>query len=191
MTSSTWLSILMIALGVILLLSGKRLWLVGAGVGALLGAGLVGLMPDLLGGTLGYLVIIGLAVALGVMAIMFKGFTNLIAFGIGFMAGGAIILSILNMFSFNNGLLTVVFVLVFGLIGALLARKFTTLVILVIGALIGALLITGAISMFVEGASGAPLPEALSSFLVVVLSGFGVWFQARNVKKAEASTAKS
>jgi len=37
----TWLSILMIVLGIALLFFGRRLWLLGTGIGALLGASLV------------------------------------------------------------------------------------------------------------------------------------------------------
>jgi hypothetical protein len=176
-----WLSIILILLGIVLLFLGKRLWLVGAGVGALLGVSLVGLVPALQGIWLGALVILGLAVALGVLAVVFKGFSSLIAFGLGFLAGSAIILGILDLFSINGGIINIALALIAGLVGAGLARRFFKWVIMGIAALTGALLVVRGFG-FLIGGNG--LNEFLASLLVLVIAGGGFWYQYQQEKKS-------
>jgi len=176
---ATWLILILILLGLALLLFGKRLWLVGSGIGALLGASLVGLLPGLLGGWFGALVIIGLAVAFGILVTVFKGFTSLIAFGIGFLAGGTIALSILDLFAINLGFLNIVLALVIGLVGAVLARRFYKLLIVVFASLTGALLVARGVQNLMGGAGSN---EAIGTLIVVVLAGFSLWYQLRAEK---------
>jgi len=171
----TWLIVLIIALGIVLLFFGKRLWLLGAGVGALLGVALVRLIPGLGSGWMGALIILGLAVTIGVLAIVFKSFTNLLAMGLGFLAGGAITLSILDLFSLSSGFWAFIIAAGGGLIGAILANRFFDWVILISAGLIGALLVMRGLDLLVSGG----LSDLLVSLGVIVLAGLSIFYMAR------------
>ena len=67
-----WLSLGLVVLGIAVLFLGNRLWLLGAGIGALLGTSLVFLFPSILGGGLGVLTILGLAVTFAVLAVVLR-----------------------------------------------------------------------------------------------------------------------
>jgi hypothetical protein len=175
-----WLAILLIAFGIALLFIGKRLWLLGAGIGALLGTSIVFLFPSLLGGWLGVLTILGLAVALGVLAVIFKGFTKIIAWGIGFFAGAAIAMSLLDILSINAAWWNILLGFVGGVIGAVLANRFFDWVIIISAAIIGAMLAVRGLEMLL-GAAG--LNDALATLLVVVLAGVGIWYNIRTKRK--------
>ena len=174
-----WFAIVLTVFGVALLLIGKRLWLLGAGIGALLGTSLVFLIPGLLSGWLGVLVILGLAVTFGVLAIIFKGFTRLITWGIGFFAGAAIVMSLLDILSINAGGWNVLLGFAGGVVGAVLANRYFDWVIIIAAAIIGAMLAVRGIEMLL-GSVG--LNDALATLLVVALAGFGIWYNLRNKK---------
>ena len=55
-----WLSLGLVVLGIAVLLLGNRLWLLGAGIGALLGTSLAFLFPQIFVGWFGILTILGL-----------------------------------------------------------------------------------------------------------------------------------
>jgi hypothetical protein len=170
------LTVTLIALGGALLLFGKHLWLVGAGVGVLLGAALVGVVPGLTGSWAGVLIILGLSAALAALAAFFKGFASLIAFGIGFLAGGAITLRILEQLSIAEGVLSLLLAVGIGLVVAFLARRFTHFVIVILACLIGALLVVQGIEILIGGAG---LSSTLTTVLVLLMAGPGMWFQLR------------
>jgi len=171
----TWLIVLLIVLGIALLFFGKRLWLLGAGIGALLGVGLVRLIPGLGSGWLGVLIILGLAVTVGVLAIIFKASTHLIAYGLGFLAGGAITIAIVDMFSLSSGVWSFLLAVGGGLIGAVLANRFFDWVILIFAGLIGALLVMRGLDLLVSGG----LSDTLTSLGVLVLAGLSIFYQWR------------
>lgn len=173
----TWLIIILIVLGIALLFFGKRLWLLGTGVGALLGVTLVMLMPQLFGGFLGATTIIGLAILMGVLTFVFKAFSKVIAWGLGFLAGGAITMSVLGLLSINAGFWSFLIGALGGLVGIVLANRFFDWVILIFAGLIGGLLVVRGIELLMGGAG---LNDALSSILVLALAGFSIWYHARN-----------
>lgn len=172
-----WLSVGLIVFGIALVFIGKRLWLLGAGIGALLGTSLVFLFPWLFGGWLGVLTILGLAVLLAVLVIVFKGFTRLITWGIGFFAGGAIVMSLLDLLTINAGGWNVLLGFAGGVIGAVLANRYFEWVIIFSAAIIGAMLAVRGVELLLGGAG---LNDALATLLVVALAGFGIWYHFRN-----------
>ncbi len=173
----TWLNILLIVIGVALLFFGKRLWLLGTGVGALLGLSLVLLMPQLFGGFLGAVTIVGLAILMGVLTFVFKAFSKVIAWGLGFFAGGAITMSLLGLLSIDAGFWSFLIGAIGGLIGIVLANRFFDWVILIFAGLIGGLLVVRGIELLLGGAG---LNDALGTILVLALAGFSIWYHARN-----------
>jgi hypothetical protein len=171
-----WFCLLMIALGIALLFFGKRLWVLGAGVGALLGIGFLNFIPGTQTGFFGIGLILGLAILLSVLTVFIKGFTTLIAAGLGFVAGGAVTLSFLDMFSINAGLFGFLIALVGAGIGAVLGARFFKIVIAVIAGIVGALLAVRGLQLLLG-------PETLNgvfgTLLTIVLAGFGIWNQSK------------
>jgi len=64
MSTALWTGLILLALGVCVWLFGNRMWLLGAGAGALLGYGLLRLFPGMADGTVGLLIVIGMAILL-------------------------------------------------------------------------------------------------------------------------------
>ena len=69
--------LIMLALGIGVLLFGNRMWLLGAGAGAMLGFALMNLFPGMASNG-GLLLVVGLAVLLGVLAFFGKAFMKII-----------------------------------------------------------------------------------------------------------------
>ena len=90
--------LILLGLGIAVWLYGNRMWLLGAGAGALLGMALLNLIPVLATGGLDLLIVGGLAILFGVLGFVGKAFAKLIAMVIGFIAGGAIVLGFLGLF---------------------------------------------------------------------------------------------
>ncbi|HTP10318.1 MAG TPA: hypothetical protein VMP08_18825, partial [Anaerolineae bacterium] len=67
MSTSLWTGLILLVLGIFVWLFGNRMWLLGAGAGALLGYGLLRLFPSITDGTLGLLIVIGMAILFGVL----------------------------------------------------------------------------------------------------------------------------
>src|SRR4030042_4425724 len=91
-------SIIVIVLGLMILGFGRRLWLVGAGVGAVVGLALLRFLPGAQDGWLGFIVIFGLAILFALGSGIAKGFIGLITQAFGALAGSAIVLVLLALF---------------------------------------------------------------------------------------------
>jgi len=87
----TFFSILIIALGILVLAVGKRLVILGAGVGALLGIGILRFLPGSQDSLWWWIIPVGLAVLFMIGAVFLKGFVRLITLAVGAVAGGAIV----------------------------------------------------------------------------------------------------
>jgi len=176
--------LLLLALGIVVWLFGNRLWLLGAGAGALLGIGLARLLG--MDVTLSFITVAGLAILLGVLGFMGKAFANIIALVVGFVAGGGITIGVLDVLGVSLGFLTWILALIGGLIGAGLFARFLDWGLILFAALVGSLLIVrGAI----EGLTNLNLTGALGTVLVVGLTAVGIFYHARQraPKKSEAS----
>ncbi len=171
--------LLLLALGIVVWLFGNRLWLLGAGAGALLGIGLARLLG--MDVTLSFITVAGLAILLGVLGFFGKAFAGIIALVVGFVAGGGITIGVLDVLGLNLGFLAWILALVGGLVGAGLFARFLDWGLILFAALVGSLLI-------VRGAMAGFFPQlvgALGSILVVVLTAVGIFYHARQraVKK--------
>ena len=97
--------ILAIALGVAVLALGRRLAVLGAAVGALLGIGLLSLFP----GSSSPLLMLAIPILLAVIgflgAAFAKGIVDIVLLVLGVFAGAAIVLEFLDLFRLNLGLL--------------------------------------------------------------------------------------
>ena len=115
--------ILVIAIGIAVLVFGKRLAVLGAAVGALLGVGLLNLFSAS-GDPLLQLALVGLLAVLGAFAGGFaRGLVDIVILVLGALAGAAIVLGFLNLFNIGPGLLNWVLAVVGAVVGFILMRR--------------------------------------------------------------------
>jgi hypothetical protein len=168
----------LLGLGIFVWLFGNRMWLLGAGAGALLGFGLLTLIPSLSDGWLGFIIVIGLAILFGVLGMLGKAFTKLIAMVIGFIAGGALVIAFMGMFGIEVSFLTWIIALLGGLIGAGLFSRFVNWGLIIFASLLGSMLVVrGLGDLFLSSLNGT-----LGSVVVVVLTIVGIFYHARKMK---------
>ena len=176
--------LILLALGIVVWLFGNRMWLLGAGAGALLGAALLNLFPGMADGALGLILVGGLAILFGVLGFFGKAFAKIIAMVIGFIAGGAIMLGFLDLFGATTvGFWAWILAVIGGLIGAGLFARFLDWALIIFASLLGSMLV-------VRGAMAALFPSlagTLGTLIVVVLTGLGIFYHYR--KNAPKTTA--
>jgi hypothetical protein len=174
MEDYTMFPILVIAIGIAVLLLGKRLSVLGAAVGALLGVTLLALFPGQSNSWLELLIPILLAV-LGFFGAAFaKGIVNIVLMVIGALAGGVITMGFLNLFNMGFSFLYAILVVVGGAIGFVLVMRFKDWSMVILAGLIGGLLITRGISIWFpifEGVLGTLLVLVLMAVSILVQGG--------------------
>ena len=168
----------LLALGIAVWLFGNRMWLLGAGAGALLGYALLRLFPGMADGWLGLVVVGGLAILLGVLAFFGKAFASIIAMVIGFIAGDAIVLSILDTLTLDLGLMGWILGLIGGVVGAILFRRFLDWGLIIFASLLGSLLIVRPLVMWFPSMAGT-----LGTLLIIALTAGGIFYHFRKSKK--------
>ncbi len=135
------LPIMVIAIGVAVLVFGKRLPVLCAAVGALLGVGLLALFPGQSGPLLELAIPFLLAV-IGFFAAGFaKGIVNIVLLVLGALAGRRLCLDSWKLFSINSVLLDLLLAVVGGVIGAMLVMRFEDWAMIILAGLIGGLLV--------------------------------------------------
>jgi hypothetical protein len=168
----------LLGLGIFVWLWGNRLWLLGAGVGAMLGFSLIGLIPSSSSGWLGFLIVGGMALLFGVLGFIGKAFTKLIAMLFGFISGGAVVISFLNLFGMSVSFWVWIAALAGGLVVAMLLNRFVDWGLIFFASLLGSMLV-------VHGAMEALLPSLNGTFgsvIIVVLTVLGIFYHARQMK---------
>jgi hypothetical protein len=165
-------ALIVIVLGLMLLGFGKRMWLFGAGVGAVVGLALLRFLPGAQDGWLGFLVVFGLAILFAVGSGIAKGFIGLITLALGALAGGAIVLLVLDLFGLDWGLVNWLLALVGAVIGAGVMSRFKDWAIIILAALVGALLCTRGLQLLVPSLDGL-----IASLITVVLAGASILYQ--------------
>jgi len=165
--------VLLIAIGIAVLVFGKRLAVLGAAVGALLGVALLRLLNIPLTDVLLTLLIPGLLAVIGFFVAGFaKGIVNIVLLVLGALAGAAIVLGFLDLFNINTGLLDWLLAIVGGVIGLILVRRFKDWAMIILAGLIGGLLVTRGLTIWLPVLEGA-----LGTLLVIVLAGGSIAFQ--------------
>jgi hypothetical protein len=164
--------VLVIAIGIAVLLFGKRLAVLGAAIGALLGVGLISLVPGASFPWLSLAVPIILA-AIGFFVAGFaKGIVNIILFGLGALAGIAIVLGFLDLFNTQSAILNLILAAVGGLAGFILVRRYKDLALVILAGLVGGLLVTRGLTEWLPVLEGA-----LGSLVVIVLAVASIVYQ--------------
>jgi hypothetical protein len=164
--------VLVIAIGIAVLALGKRLAVLGAAVGALLGVGLLNLFPGS-ATPLTVLLIPGLLALIGFFVAGFaKGIVNIVLLVLGALAGAAIMLGFLNLFNLTTGLMVWLLAVLGGVVGLILVRRYKEFAMIILAGLIGGLLVTRGLTDWFPVLEGA-----LGTLLVLVLAGVGIAYQ--------------
>jgi len=173
------LALLLIGSGLAVLAFGSRLAVLGAGVGALLGIGLLRFMPGAQTGFLWLMVPIGLAILGAVGTAFMKGLVNIIMLVLGALAGAAIALALLDLFGLSFGPIDWLLALIGGVVGAVVAGRFKTWAVIIIAAVVGALLTVRGLQVLLPSLDGV-----VATLITLVLAGGGIayhggWIGAR------------
>ena len=177
--------VLIIAIGIAVLVLGKRLAVMGAAVGALLGVGLLRLLNIPVTDVLLTLLIPGLLAVIGFFVAGFaKGIVNIVLLVLGALAGAAIVLAFLDLFQTNSGVLDWILAIVGGVVGLILVRRYHDWALIILAGVIGGLLVTRGLSVWFQFLQGA-----LGTLLVIVLAGGSIVYEGGFLGKRQAAAA--
>jgi hypothetical protein len=174
--------IFLIALGIAVLLLGKRLAVLGAAVGALFGMALLRLLPGTTDSLLALLIPILLAVIGFFVAGFAKGIVNIVLIVLAALAGAAIVLIFLDLFNVDRSLLDWLLAVVGGIIGVILVGRFKDWAMIILSGLIGGLLITRGLSAWLPSLQGV-----FGTLLVILLAAGGILYQGGFLSRRKAS----
>ncbi len=166
-------AIAIIIFGFCVLWFGKRLVILGAGVGALLGIAILRILPGSQESWLWLILPVGLAIFFALGSGIAKGLISLISLALGALAGGAIVLAVLDLFGLDMGLVNWVLALIGAVIGAAIMNRFKDWGILILAAFVGALLSVRGLQMLVPAVQGW-----LASLIGLVLFGGALAYHA-------------
>jgi hypothetical protein len=162
--------ILLIAIGVAVLVLGRRLSVLGAAVGALFGVVLLNLFS--LGAELWVqlAIVAGLALVGFFVAAFAKGIIDIVILVLGALAGAVIVLAFLDLFNINQGLLNWLLAIIGGVAGLILIRRFRKgpkdWGMIILASLVGALLVTRGLTILFPSLDGT-----IGTLIVIVLAG--------------------
>jgi len=176
--------VLIIAIGIAVLLLGKKLAVMGAAVGALLGVGLLRLLNIPVTDVLLTLLIPGLLAVIGFFVAGFaKGIVNIVLLVLGALAGAAIVLAFLDLFHISSGLLDWLLAAVGGVVGFILVRRYHDWALIILAGVIGGLLVTRGLSEWLPFLKDS----LIGTLLVIVLAGGSIVFQGGFLNKGKAA----
>ena len=152
-------------LGAFMLVFGNRLALFGGVIGAILGIGILLILPGSKENLAWLLIPVCLSLLFALGTGIVKGLISLITLALGALTGGALVLALLDRFSLNYELMNWVFVLVGAVIGAGLMSRFKAWAMVVMAAVLGALLCTRGLQMMIPS-----LESMIANIIAVVLT---------------------
>jgi hypothetical protein len=175
--------VLIIAIGIAVLVSGKRLAVLGAAVGALLGVALLRLLNIPLTDVLLTLLIPGLLAVIGFFVAGFaKGIVNIVLLVLGALAGAAIVLGFFDLFNIGSSLIVWILAVVGGVVGLIIVRRYHDWAMIILAGVIGGLLVTRGLSAWLSFLQGA-----IGTLLVIVLAGGSIVLQGGFLSKGKAA----
>jgi hypothetical protein len=177
--------LLLIAIGIAVLVLGKRLAVLGAAVGALLGVVLLSLLSPS-GGLLVQLLLVGALAAVGFFVAGFaKGIVNIVLLVMGALAGALVVLAFFGLFNVAASLLIWILAIAGGVVGLILVRRYKDWAMIILAGLIGGLLVTrGLINLFPDL---LVLQGALGTLIVLVLAAGAIVYQGGLLGKRKAA----
>ncbi len=183
--------ILTIAIGIAVLIFGRRLAVLGAAVGALVGVVLLRLFGDAPDLTTTLLIVGGLALLGFFTAAFAKGAIAIVILVIGALAGAAIVMAFLDLFRIDLGLVNWLLAVVGGVVGLMMIRRAREGTkdwgMIILASLVGALLVVRGISVLLPSLQNT----LITTLILVALTAGGIVYQAgllssRAAKKVDA-----
>jgi hypothetical protein len=182
-TMNVLFPVLIIAIGIAVLVVGKRLAVMGAAVGALLGVSLLYVLNIPLTDVLLTLLIPGLLAVIGFFVAGFaKAIVNIVLLVLGALAGAAIVLAFFNLFNVGSTLFVWILAVVGGVVGLIMVRRYHDWAMLIFSGLVGGLLITRGLSAWFQFLQNG----ILDTLLVIVLAGGSIVLQGGFLNKGKA-----
>jgi hypothetical protein len=164
--------VLIIAIGIVVLALGKRLAVMGAAIGALLGVALLTLLgPSEVWVALA--IPAGLAVAGFFVAGFAKAIVKIVLLVMGALAGALIVMGFLDLLKVPSGGLYWLLAVVGGVVGLILVRRYEGPALIVFSGLIGGLLVVRGLSDWLPSLKDG----ALGTLIVIVLAGLSIAYQ--------------
>jgi len=154
---------------------------------ALLGFGLLNLIPSLADGTLGLLIVVGLAILFGALAFFGKAFAKIIAMVIGFVIGGGLAVAFLGLSGTSFGMMDWLLALIAGVVVAVLFARFLNWALIVFASLVGSMLIVRGSTV----AFPSLVDATIGTIIVVALTAAGIYYHYRKSQPAAAAPAAS
>jgi len=174
--------VLIIAIGLVVLALGKKLAVMGAAVGALLGVVLLRLLNIPLTDVLLTLLIPGLLAVVGFFVAGFaKGIVNIVLLVLGALAGAVIVFAFFDLFNISGAIVWLLAV-VGGVVGLIMVRRYHDWAMIIFAGLIGGLLVTRGLSAWLPVLQGA-----IGTLLVLVLAGVSIFFEGGFLNKGKAT----
>jgi hypothetical protein len=175
--------VLIIAIGLVVLALGKKLAVMGAAVGALLGVVLLRLLNIPLTDVLLTLLIPGLLAVIGFFVGGFaKGIVSIVLLALGVLAGAVIVFAFFDLFNISGAVVWLLAV-VGGIVGLIMVRRYHDWAMIIFAGLIGGLLVTRGLSAWLpflkDGLAG--------TLLVIVLAGGSIVYEGGFLNKGKAT----
>ena len=165
--------ILIIAIGIAVLALGKRLAVLGAAVGALVGLALLRFFPGASSSPMLALMLPLLLAVIGFFVAGFaKGIVNIVLLVLGALAGASIVSGFLDLFNTSTGLLDWLLIILGGVIGLILVQRFKEWAMIILAGLVGGLLVTRGLSSWFSVFEGA-----IGTLLVLILAAGSIAYQ--------------
>ena len=177
----------LIAIGLIVLTLGKRIAVMSAALGGLLGVLVLRILPGPTDSWVELLIPVGLAIAGFFLASFVSLAVNVVVPILGALGGALLATGILDVFGSESRGLYWLLAIVGGLAGWFLARTFKDVALIVLSGLIGGVLITRGLMPWFPS-----LQSELGTLLILVLAGGSVAFQSGFMaKRSAAAEAKA
>lgn len=181
----TAFALLVIAMGLVVLAFGNRLVLLGAGIGVLLGVGVLRWLPGSPASLWWWIVPIGLAILFGIGGGLAKGLVSIISLAFGALAGGAVVLVVMDLFGLDQGWVNLILALVGAVIGAILMSGLKDWAVIVLAAVVGALLVVRGLQMWLPAIQGL-----VATLISLVLAGLAIAYHGGFLGKGKSSQKK-
>ena len=169
--------IVLILAGVAALAFGRRLAVLGATVGVLVGFVLLRLFGDDGDLTVQLAVVLGLGLVGFFAAAFARGLIDVVILVLGALAGAAIVLAFLDLFRIDLGLTNWLLAVVGGVIGLMVIRRTRRSTrdwgMIILASLIGALLVTRGLTQLLPALQGT----TIAALVTAVLGGVGIAYQ--------------
>lgn len=180
--------LLLIVVGLVVLVFGRRLAILGAAIGALLGVVLLRLFPNSADLMWQIIIVVGFGLAGFFLAAFARGIIDVVILVLGAIAGFEIVLSFLDLLKVDLGMVNWLLGVVGAVIGLMIIRRARRgsrdWGMIILASLVGALLVTRGLVIWLPSLQGT-----ISTLIALVLAGAGYAYQGGFITKRQTTAA--